>query len=289
MDLANINLNYLKTFLAIYEEGSMARAAVRLGITTPSINHNIKELERQLGIQLFIGHSKGVTPTSEANELHKHVKAAFSHFDEASNFLSSAQRGVSGIVRIGCPSSIANLLMLDFFTAFNKAHPKITLEFVSDSKNAFGNNVDIVISFSDIEVRPDLTVVSLRHLPTAFFATKEFAVEHNLTNELPVERIPVLPLILFKKSRFTVNALEKALGEKLSPSTEVSSIALMFNLVKSGAGIGYFSESHIDNDMFKIKVKGVSLPDMVIRCAYNEKRLSPSSKILVNALVKQKR
>ena len=54
----HIELRHLRTVQAIHEEGGLARAADRLHITQSALSHQIKGLEAQAGIELFVRRSK---------------------------------------------------------------------------------------------------------------------------------------------------------------------------------------------------------------------------------------
>lgn len=58
-----MELRTLKYFLAVCQEGNMSRAAERLHVTQPTLSRQISDLERELGVALFIRRSRSVEPT----------------------------------------------------------------------------------------------------------------------------------------------------------------------------------------------------------------------------------
>ncbi len=60
----------LKYFIAVFEELSFSAASKRCFVAQPSISAAVQQLEEDLGCQLFIRHSKGVTPTPEGKTLY---------------------------------------------------------------------------------------------------------------------------------------------------------------------------------------------------------------------------
>ena len=77
MQFSNINYNLYKSFLVVYETQNISKAADFLYISQPAVSHNIKELEKQLGIQLFFKKSNGMSATNEAEILYKYISSAF--------------------------------------------------------------------------------------------------------------------------------------------------------------------------------------------------------------------
>jgi len=63
----------LRYFVAVYEEHSLSAASRRCFVAQPSISAAIQQLESKLDCQLFLRHSKGVTPTPEGTKLYAHA------------------------------------------------------------------------------------------------------------------------------------------------------------------------------------------------------------------------
>ncbi|MEU5095573.1 LysR family transcriptional regulator [Streptomyces sp. NPDC020996] len=66
---AALDLNLLRTFLAVYRTGSFTAAARLLGLSQPTVTTQVRALERQLGRELFQRQARGVSPVPHADEL----------------------------------------------------------------------------------------------------------------------------------------------------------------------------------------------------------------------------
>jgi DNA-binding transcriptional LysR family regulator len=64
-----LDLNLLRTFLAVYRSGSFTGAAQLLGLSQPTVTTQMRTLERQTGRELFERLPRGVAPTAVADEL----------------------------------------------------------------------------------------------------------------------------------------------------------------------------------------------------------------------------
>lgn len=75
METASLDLNLLRTFLAVYRSGSFTGAARLLGLSQPTVTAQMRALERQTGRELFERLPRGVTPTLVADELAARIAA----------------------------------------------------------------------------------------------------------------------------------------------------------------------------------------------------------------------
>ncbi|MEU6063844.1 MULTISPECIES: LysR family transcriptional regulator [Streptomyces] len=75
MDSSSLDLNLLRTFLAVYRSGSFTGAGQLLGLSQPTVTTQMRTLERQAGRELFERLPRGVAPTAVADELAARIAA----------------------------------------------------------------------------------------------------------------------------------------------------------------------------------------------------------------------
>ncbi|GLB66571.1 transcriptional regulator [Arthrobacter mangrovi] len=76
-----MDLNLLRAFTAIYETGSLTRAALELSITQPSVSYALGRLRKQLADPLFARTAEGMVPTRRATELFETIRPAVAAID----------------------------------------------------------------------------------------------------------------------------------------------------------------------------------------------------------------
>ncbi|MEE3168594.1 MAG: LysR family transcriptional regulator, partial [Pseudomonadota bacterium] len=74
IDTLNLDFRALTTFLAVLDEGSVSRAAVRLGVTQSAVSHTLERLRQALGDPLFVKSGRGIVPTRYALQAGPHVR-----------------------------------------------------------------------------------------------------------------------------------------------------------------------------------------------------------------------
>ena len=83
LNLRSIDLNLLPVLEAVYEEGSLSRAAQRLAMTQPAVSHAMTRLRGAFRDPLFIRQSKGVMPTPVADMIYANLRGALGAVREA--------------------------------------------------------------------------------------------------------------------------------------------------------------------------------------------------------------
>lgn len=96
-----LSVHQLTCFLAAYEEGSLTRAAERLGYAQPSVSEQIRTLERSLGVQLFRRVGRGVVPTTVADEMRPHAERVLAALDETQKAVQGVKSFETGTIRFG--------------------------------------------------------------------------------------------------------------------------------------------------------------------------------------------
>jgi DNA-binding transcriptional LysR family regulator len=74
IDTLNLDTRSLTTFLAVLDEGSVSRAAVRLGVSQSAVSHTLDRLRQSLGDPLFVKSGRGIAPTQYALGAGPHIR-----------------------------------------------------------------------------------------------------------------------------------------------------------------------------------------------------------------------
>ncbi|KAF3997138.1 LysR family transcriptional regulator [Glaciimonas immobilis] len=122
-----MDLNQLKTFVAVAEEANLTRASEILFLSQPAVSAQIKALEAELGLTLFNRNARGMTLTVAGNVLKQDALRALS---AAKNVLSRAQAFRSSLIgkcNIGTISEPVVLHLAELLSTLMKTHPNLSM------------------------------------------------------------------------------------------------------------------------------------------------------------------
>ena len=120
----------MEYFLAVAEEQHFGRAAEKLHMSQPPLSHQIRLLERELDIELFLRTTRRVELTAAGRELYEGAKQAMAHLDHA---IASAKRihgGSAGVLRIDFVSTVASRMLSELLRGFRDKYFDVDLNFI---------------------------------------------------------------------------------------------------------------------------------------------------------------
>jgi LysR family glycine cleavage system transcriptional activator len=121
----------LKSFQLAARLGSFAAAANELCITASAVSHQIRRLEEQLGVALFVRHPRALAITAAGSTYLQQVEAVFAQLESATAELRARYQRVA--LRLQVPPFFAQELLLPRLALFSAAHPETDLQVVTRS------------------------------------------------------------------------------------------------------------------------------------------------------------
>jgi DNA-binding transcriptional LysR family regulator len=127
--MSRIEIRLFTYFVALAEEQHFAHAAERLGITPPTLTHQIQKLERDLGVKLLERKGNRKTIVTDAGQRFlSHARDVLNRVDEAAAIARQAGRGELGRLQIGFTTVMSGAgLLRSWIGAFQQANPAIDI------------------------------------------------------------------------------------------------------------------------------------------------------------------
>ncbi len=251
----NINYELYKIFYYTAINKSISKTAEILLISQPAVSYQIKTLEEELGMTLFIRTKKGVTLTDEGKVLFEYISKGIEAFTNGENALTNLKNLDYGNIRIGASTTVSKHVLMPYLEVFHKKYPNIeinitnslTEELLKDLRNG---NLDILILNLPMEDAKDLNIKKVMDVQDIFVTNKEYYKK--LNGKINVKDLNNYPLLFQKRPSNTRDFLDKYLNDnniELNPKMEIVSYNLIMDFLKIGFGIGYATKEFISSEL----------------------------------------
>jgi DNA-binding transcriptional LysR family regulator len=207
-----MELRHVRYFLAVAEHLNFSKAAQQLHIAQPPLSRQIRQLEDELGVDLFVRDRHHVELTRAGRAFLEEGRKLVVQAGYATEAARHAQKGESGVIRIGIASGLGGVVG-KAVTAFGKRYPLVNIE----CKDIFSTVQNDLLPKHEIDVgflRPPVDTVNLECEP---LMEEEFIVmlprNHRLARRksLHLKEVAEEPLIVFDR-HFSSGLHDKILG-----------------------------------------------------------------------------
>ena len=160
-DLAAIDWEQVRLFLAVMRERSLAGAGARLALDVSTVSRRLDRLEEQVGAALFDRTREGTLPTLVAEQMlpyAEEMELSAARFAAAS---AQVETEVSGVVRLTVLPGIADVFVAPRLAELHARHPRLTIE------------LDASVSYADLTRREaDVAIRAMRPSSGELVATR---------------------------------------------------------------------------------------------------------------------
>lgn len=121
------NLYRLRIFLHLCKTLNFTETARQLHLVQPAISRHIKQLEEEVGSQLFLRYKKQVQLSEAGKTFLLQISPLLSEFDRVFTDFKEQKSTIEGVLRIGSVPEAGRYLLLDHLIQFQKVYPDLTL------------------------------------------------------------------------------------------------------------------------------------------------------------------
>ena len=152
-----MEIKTLRYFLETAREGNMTRAAENLFVSQPTMSKQLKELENELGVKLFVRSNYSIRLTEAGMLLRERAEDILSLVEKTEAEFKSFEETNSGDIYVGAPESEAMVLFADVVREFQKSYPKVRCNIYSGNMQDVCEKLDkglldfaIVMNYMDL-------------------------------------------------------------------------------------------------------------------------------------------
>lgn len=142
------DLNDLRFFAEVVEQGGFAAAARKLGLPRSRLSRRIGLLEERLGVRLIQRSTRHFAVTEIGKEYYRHCLAMLVEAEAAQDSIDRIRSEPHGTIKVSCPSSVIYFQLGDMIARFMEQCPKV--EVLLESTN---RRVDVIREGFDLAIR----------------------------------------------------------------------------------------------------------------------------------------
>jgi LysR family nitrogen assimilation transcriptional regulator len=251
----------LRYFVAIADQHSMSLASEKLGVAQPSLSHHVMRIEEELGVQLLVRSTRGVTLTDSGQRLYQHAQKIIRAVEYAVSDLREQTGELSGPVSFAFPSSVGNVLTVPLCETVRNEFPGIVLRamdamsgqvlsWLMEGAIDFGMIYDQA-SARDLTLRPLLT--EELYLVAASDGWRGRIGRDRIAEEaVSLEECGRLGLILPHRAHHLRDFLERraeASNVRLDVVMEMDSLSRIKTLVARGSGYAILAHAAVHEEL----------------------------------------
>jgi DNA-binding transcriptional LysR family regulator len=288
----------LNTFKVVAKTLHFTQASYELKLTQSAVSHQIKSLENELGVKLFLREKRKISLTSQGNRVLDYANKMFRQIEVMRNEIEDNKETLEGLVKIVAVTRSLNCPFSEFQRDFQSIYPEIDLKFDSVYEySTIFDNLRKGISDIGLTVRND-DLGDLLSIPYGQFELL-FVVgkNHRFANRktVNIKDLENDKWVLFEKGgwlRAKTDEIFKKHNFDPKNISDSNDGNIVYSLIKEGESIGFMPswgifEALEDGKLIHIKVKDVSFkaPLNIVILPNNRSKLIS---VFINYLLEKK-
>ena len=286
-----MTFHQLEIFDAVVEQLSITEAARKIRISQPSVSKQLRFLERECGLKLYVKSGRGIKITDEGRLLQTAAKPILKQMEELrGSFLNRVADARATTLRVGSTPSPGAFFLPGVLKSFVKLHPKIhpTL------RTGYPDAIKAMVLNGEVDVAVTTICSGHPQIVEESIASEEIiavvSAKHALASKrrLAESELAKVPFIMTTDGRIAQEI--KKIGLRLNVVMWCESVDLKKAAVQAGLGVGLFYRGSAEAGLRQGYFKSLELPrlkDIKIACyvAYRKGvRLSPDLISLLSLL-----
>jgi DNA-binding transcriptional LysR family regulator len=273
----------ISVFVAAVDEGSLAAAGRRAGLSASMAGKYLGQLEADLKVRLMQRSTRNLSLTDAGRAYYLRCKQILEEFDDANREASDAQRLASGTLRVAAPVTFGALHMQEVVTRYLGEHPQVDIDISLDDRY-----VDLQVDSIDVAIRigrlPDSQLIARRLAPCRMVLCAAPALIAREGVPTKPEDLRDAPRLAFSEA---VTAGEWTLLDKLGRRHTIdgpvrmraNNMQMLTSAALAGMGIAYgptfvFGE-HLKAGRLTALLPEFKAPELAIHAVYSSARYVP--------------
>lgn len=249
------------TLLAVAEQKNFTKAARQLSLTQPAVSHQIKQLERELQVPLFIRKKGDLMLTAEGEIAVKFAKRFKAMDDKMRREIADAKRNVRQL-RVGVTHTSESNFVIEVLARYSAENPNLNITVITDTiKNLYGMLGNFEIDIAIVEGKSTDPELNSLILDTDYLACV-------VSNNSPLAKCAMVTVEQLKKEKLILRSPGSATRMQFESSlmsinesidafniiVEVDNVATIKDLIRKDLGVSILARSACMDELRKGKI-----------------------------------
>lgn len=247
LDRRSLPLSALRAFESAGRHLHLGRAGEELGVTHGAVSHQVRALEKKLGVKLFTRTNNRLRLTSAGEHLLRSVRAGFDRIAEGAQHIDP--ESIAGELIVGCTQTMGSSWAVKQVMQFQSNYPQIEISFheIYPEQRDIPPDIDIAICYG----KPDVAERRLEPLlsPSVFPVSSPGLLFDRPTVENPAD-LAYLPLLHNNQNSW--GRWFEAMNVDFKPEgrqTHFFSTALSLTAARNGFGVALCNSLEVEDDL----------------------------------------
>ena len=289
------DLNDLYFFAAVVEYGGFSAAGRAIGVPKSRLSKRVSQLEDGLGVRLLQRTTRKFVVTEAGERFYRHCQAMLAEARAATEDAASLGGEPRGLVRLSCPVSLTQSLLVPLLPEFLSRHPQVQLRVLSSNRrvDVIGEGFDVAIRVRDkLDTDAELVARSFGPKRVVLIASPAFIEQHGEPRApQDLAALPVLSIFEHEGEQ-TWELYDRACARTavtVRPRLLTGEFPLLIEAAVQGVGIAWVPESACAQELRSGKLQVVlpdwGLPQGILHFVYPSRRgMLPAVRALVEFL-----
>lgn len=267
-----MNFEYLKSFYMTVKCNSISKAAVALHVTQPGLSMQLKNLEREIGVELLIRSNKGVKLTEEGKIVYNYANTILNIKGNIERDLKNLQEDNPKLI-IGSCKTVGEYALPCSIYLFKKLYNEVDINVeLMNSTEVIDKLLDHTINIGIIQYNPKKD-----NIVTQYIASDELILVGRTSGTKRIvtkEELKEMPLILREKTSGTRYLVEKVLQEE---GIDIGDLNIVYDLnspeaikssISAGNGFSFMPKMIIKKELKEGSLKQIRVDNLKITFDY---------------------
>lgn len=244
------SLKQFEYFLTVAQCQGFSAAAKQLAVSKTAVSNTIKQLEKELGVDLLIRTTRKVSLTEEGQLLLNQCQKLRQQLDITRNLVGSFHSQPSGLLTLSCNPFFAETHLMPLVFAYQKAFPKVRVEILLDERmpNMAEEMVDIVFGVN-WPAPPEVVARPIAKTRYVLCAAPQYLKEYGTPSTINELSSHHFISHLGRQSPCSLVQLKQQLQPKMQCNLALNHIGLIKSCVLQGKGISQFHDYMVQEEL----------------------------------------